>query len=347
MCDIYIDDFFCFCRWEMLPVVRRVVLGCLDLCGFTYKPEKVADSFDDGLLPLLGLRLNFSKGVPDLSVDPARVAALSADISCILRADALSPGDASKLCGKLAFAFSSVADRRLNPLLRPIYERVYAPGRGCGLTPSMRLSLRSVLSVLGKLPPRSLTSYKPSFRIYTDASFARGRGIIAAVLIDARAGVVHDWGRGSLSCWFCKVRAEDLPESVRAFPINFLELITPVVALRIWKATLAGAQVAFYVDNTAAEHTLLNMNSKKPHFALPTFQFWAELTSAGIDAWVDRVATDCNIADWPTRNNLRGRLHDFWNFSGVAQVFPSQYGIAEILSLADPLINSFMETPDA
>ena len=74
-------------------------------------------------------------------------------------------------------------DRRFNPVLRPLINRVYVGKYTDVLSRSLKTSLMAVRDLLPDLPVRSLERATAQEIFITDASFKSGRGVIAGVRI--------------------------------------------------------------------------------------------------------------------------------------------------------------------
>ena len=142
---IYVDD----CFW----IVPDVVVGSETaddwiaglfkevvehLMGWSLDPAKTETGRE---LPLLGIQVSMVDGAALWSVDGEKASIWSQQIEEVLRTGVLSPGQASKLCGRLAFLNSKIFNRLGRSLIRPLIWRQTQADGTCRLTKRLRRSL--------------------------------------------------------------------------------------------------------------------------------------------------------------------------------------------------------------
>ena len=59
------------------------------------------------------------------------------------------------------------------------------------------------------------------------------------------------------------------------------------------------------IDSEAVEAALVKGYSSKEDLCLLISKFWDEVFDLKVRVFIDRVSTDSNPADWPSRNDLR------------------------------------------
>ena len=64
---------------------------------------------------------------------------------------------------------------------------------------------------------------------------------------------------------------------------------------------LTGSELDLYCDNTAQEGALVKGSSRAWDLAVVAGHFWQMAAKVDCDVWVDRVPTDFNVSDYPTR----------------------------------------------
>ena len=77
------------------------------------------------------------------------------------------------------------------------------------------------------------------------------------------------------------------------FPVN--------IAQELWEEHLSGRRVIWFVDNDAARHALIKGGSPSGPSAVLAEAFWDDEDKLGSFSWVERVPTQCNPADGPSR----------------------------------------------
>lgn len=320
----HIDDHSIFApRGLGLPATSAA--GTLwDALGVDYKAHKLFSSEDEGrddTLPLLGLEFDL-RGRPLTRISDGRVAKIRAVIMDTLTKNRLSPGDGSKLLGELSHAFCSVADRRFNPILRPLVEFVFskiATNNRVGLSKRLKSCFLVCRSAIQTLPYRSLDRPGVSYALL----WRKGRGCVAGVL----------WNPSSkkFKGWYRLVNKDELYSPVVRSPINFLEGIAAVTNARFFSSEVGLSDCIFAIDNSAAEDLLLNMSSGKPHLAGLAYEFWSSVCGFQKTPWVTRVPTELNIADWLTHIDLRELVTKFFNFDGIVELRGGEVGVSSLL----------------
>eukprot|EP00392_Amoebophrya_sp_AT5.2_P007848 g7867.t1 len=216
-----------------------------------------------------------------------------------------------------------------------------------GFAPKLEKCLRNILALLDQDIRKTSKFEDPhadNVMIYTDASWAHGSGWLAVVVVFCIDGkfVVRR----------TRVKAADIIKTKRSSPINFLELVTTILAIAELRAELASSFFRISVDNEAARSALLNQNAPSTEMATGAVYFWSFASSRQLTPWVDRVPSGFNIADVPTRpellqfvqSNFPGVLDDVAEFSSsTMQLLPhvltlsrsELFGVVEGINLED------------
>ena len=79
------------------------------------------------------------------------------------------------------------------------------------------------------------------------------------------------------------------------------ELAAVLVALRVMRDELRGRDVVFFVDAEAVEAALVKGTSSASDLSSLIDDIWRSAVEAGVAIYFDRVPTDSNIADQPSR----------------------------------------------
>lgn len=286
--SVFIDDFHTFVPKGLGEKAATFITSVFDAVGLPWKSHKRKWGSN---ICLLGLDF-LLKGRPSACISVERVEKVMEFTRGIVDRGRLSSKEASQLYGRVCFCFTSVSDRRLLPFLKSVLGRVYG-GPETRLTFALRDALGAILRILPALPPRVLRNPSPSYVLWTDAAFSKGRGVMAGVLRSVLGGGMRYWRR--------KVYRDELDDSVKSYPINFLEAVAACVSLLVWRGILSGRRFDIRIDNTAAEIVLLNQYSNKRHMGAVTECFWTEATCNSMMPWLRRVESAKNIGDLPTR----------------------------------------------
>ncbi|CAD7961049.1 unnamed protein product [Amoebophrya sp. A25] len=194
----------------------------------------------------------------------------------------------------------------MHPLLRPLVIRMFSSYGDRKLNKVLRICLQTCRELVCSLPPRVLFAAPVRFLLYTDASWQRGRsGTMAGVLVDLFAPLVEGipFGRKFLF-WRFRVTKDMIHSKYNLHPINFLEAVAPLVSVYLWGEKFVHTKLICFIDNNSAKGTLNRMNSGKCHLALVAYFFWKFCTEKRISCLVDRVKSEDNISDLPTREDL-------------------------------------------
>jgi len=129
---------------------KRVVT---DLLGWDLDPDKA----DVGsCVVVLGVEITLDGEDSFWRLSPMKRQRWIDDLKTVLADDKLTPGHASKLCGRLAFLNSCVFNKTLRALLRPLVWRQSCVRRVVTLTPRLRFALKWFLAVLDQACSRRI-----------------------------------------------------------------------------------------------------------------------------------------------------------------------------------------------
>lgn len=91
-----------------------------------------------------------------------------------------------------------------------------------------------------------------------------------------------------------------------------IELLAPVLALRTFRDRLNGADVIILIDSEVVEAALVKGYSSKEDVCSLISIFWDLALELSARIFIDRVSTDANPADWPSRNDLKRGQEAGW-----------------------------------
>ena len=193
----YVDDVFWAATKAILPngwnqaqwvadVFNEVVCQML---GWELDPGKSSVSPE---ITLLGLDVAVQSWTVHWRLGDAKRKQWCTEIQGILQSECLSPGEASKLCGKLNFLNSKMFNHLGRALLRPFIWRQRQARGPATVTKRMRHALQWFLGVLALGLCRSVSLLplpsRPAMLLYSDAE---GNGRVGAVAIsDGGAAVL-------------------------------------------------------------------------------------------------------------------------------------------------------------
>ena len=257
---------------------------------------------------ILGVTYNLEAMV--LEIKPDRRTDLIDELDEILAANVLEPGNAGKLKGKLMFGASQLWGKIGRAFLRVVSERQYARFPNSDkftLDPPLREALKQWRKLISSGPPRQI-EYRVDKRadvvIFTDGftpdprSGERAPDRIGAVLFDRRLLEPRQFTavvpRQVKECW--------LERKTQIVPV---EMVAPIVALATFADRMHGIDLLLFIDSEAVEGSLIKGYSSKEDLCKLISVFWDLVFEFQINVFIDRVATDANPADWPSRGDLK------------------------------------------
>ena len=272
---------------------------------------------------VLGVTYNLVDMV--LEIKAERKTELIGEMEAIVENDLLDPGSAGKLKGKLMFGASQLWGKVGRAFLRVISERQYArhpPDGSFSLGIPLKKALEQWMFLVKEGPPRSIDLSVPKFSevvFFTDGFSPDPRfsekkpDRIGAVMIDRRLTCPVQFTAVVPQ----KVKAQWLDRKTQIVPV---EMLAPIIALSTFESRLVGCDVLLFVDSEAVEAALVKGYSSKSDLCDLIKIFWDLVFKLRIRVFIDRVATDANPADWPSRNDLETGSKAGWR--SVRPIWP-------------------------
>ena len=255
---------------------------------------------------ILGVTYELEKMV--LLIKESRKSELLEEIDRILETNVLDPGSAGKLKGKLMFGASQLWGKLGRAFLRSISERQYArtSNDSFALDEALRRSLRHWKGLIKDGPPRPIdlrSSKLSDVVIFTDGFTPDPRKNeklaerVGAVIFDRRMLSPLQFSeivpKHVIKRW--------IPRKTQIVPV---EMVAPILALETFKDRLVGTDVIVLIDSEAVEAALIKGYSSKEDLCDLISVFWDLVFEVRARVFIDRIATDANPADWPSRGNL-------------------------------------------
>ena len=244
----------------------------------------------------LGSQLSIGEGAVTWSLCEAKKEAWLFQLNEALASDQLSPGDASKLHGRLNFACQKVFGKVGRAAMRPICHRQTQQGVS-RLGPALRSALVWWRRFLSSAPcatirQRDRLACEPEYVLFTDAEGTGGVGAFLA---------------GHSSCAFI---ADRLPSALwaklkkRRTQINVLELCACWLALHTFAERLRGCKILMLIDNTCALHMAIKGGSKCSDANELLHSMWLIIATHSMHIRFEYVESKKNMADGPSRGSL-------------------------------------------
>ena len=263
----------------------------------------------------LGVTYNLDDWILEIKAD--RKTELVEELQAILDSGTLDPGHAGKLKGKLMFGASQLWGKTGRAFLKTISERQYARvsvNDRFSLDRPLQESLKQWLILIREGPPRTIdfcADKRADAVLFTDGFSPDPREVdvkpdrIGAVLFDRRS---------MDPLQFTEVVPQRLKETwlVRKAQIIPVEMIAPIVSLTTFADRLRFSDLLLFVDSEVVESALIKGYSSREDLCLLISVFWDLVRELQIRVFIDRVATDANPADAPSRDDLMRGEHVGW-----------------------------------
>ena len=246
-----------------------------------------------------------------LKVKASRKVEINEEIDSILSSNTLEPGRAGKLKGKLGFASSQLWGKIGRAFFLAIserqYIRYYDPTVHSVLGPALELALKQWRKLIAAGPPRKIepASRAPADVVLFTDGFApdprkneTGQPAVGATMFSRECAVPAQ---------FYEVVTKVVIDSwlPRKTQICMVELVGAVVAMETFRDYLKDKSVILLVDAEAVEGALVKGYSAREDICELIGKFWDLALELNCSIYIDRVPTDANCADGPSRNKLQ------------------------------------------
>ena len=239
-----------------------------------------------------------------LKIKPARKEELLEEIHSILQTGLLPPGQAGKLRGKLMFGSSQLWGKIGRAFLRSLSERQYSKFPRSDVNAPLKLSLEHWKLLIEDGPPRKIETAerrKSDFVIFTDGSYPDQKSSLTEPWI---GGVLFRKGRRPVQ-FGCSV-SQDLIDKwlPRKSQIAMVEMFATVVALATFAPWIKDSWSLLFVDSEPVQGALVKGYSAKEDLCELVGVFWRLALEIQVNLYIDRVPTDSNPSDPPSRDQL-------------------------------------------
>ena len=302
--SFYYDDKFCFEPYRAI-LSSLMAATCLHVwVGAIFNMNKLALT---DMPKILGVLYDLANSVVTITDD--RRASLLQTIEEIFASDRLGPGLAGKLKGRLSFASTQRWGKIGRSFLRALSERQYSSDNSQDLTPPISLCLREWARLITTGRPRPIASIanKPAdVVIFTDGFFPNpDRNEFGEARV---GGVMFDRCRSHPMTFTLVIKESMMAHWLpRKTQISMVEMFAPILAIEFLGEAIRGKAVLFFVDSEPVEGALVKGYSARDDICELTSVFWQLVSDLDIDSYIDRVSTDANIADGPSRDDP-----EFW-----------------------------------
>ena len=99
------------------------------------------------------------------------------------------------------------------------------------------------------------------------------------------------------------------------------DVIAAVLALETFKDRLVGADIILLIDSEAVQGALIKGYSSREDLCELISVFWNLALELKARVFIDRISTDANPADWPSRDRLH--IGEAVGWRSVPPIWPS------------------------
>ena len=230
-------------------------------------------------------------------VDAQKAAHWKGPLLDALATGRMDPGTSSKVAGRLSFAVTVAADRCGRAFIRPFHAQAHDPMQANRTSVLMKHACVWFLHYLEERPclVREPGGRRQSAVLWTDAA-GDPPALGAVLFVDNK---FFFW-QTAAPAWLLKqfIRRSDSY-------IGLLEQMAVNAAVATFSGQLQGRRVFSFVDNNGVLYAILRGSSKSPEANLMQGALWLCLAKLRVAAHFFRVESVANVADGPSRGDLR------------------------------------------
>ena len=251
-----------------------------------------------------------------LKVSDSRREDLLTEIEGVLGSRKLLPAHASKLGGKLRFGASHFWGKVGRAFLRPLSERQYSRIHRDDVNEAIRTALLQWCRILRDGRPRSLDSEEGQdveAVVFTDGFTPDARkpdeateeprigGVLFSKELERPVVFTREVEEAIIEAW--------LP---RKNQIALIELFAVIVAVETFKPLITAKRLLIMIDSESALGWLVKGYSALEDICDLVGVFWQAVDESRTLVYLDRIPTDSNPADAPSRNRMGTAIELGW-----------------------------------
>ena len=317
MTTVYYDDFPMLESQPVCEATAKAVGALLDLLGWRHATTGPKATPFSTTFSVLGAEFdlaNLGRGEFKISNKPGRVEKLISSLDRIRDQGTLDKHEAASLHGALNFATGFFLGKQLRHVARFMLQ-FSAMSTQEGVT-----DLCSYLaSLLQQSKPRSVycSPPEPPCLVFSDAAWENEQAGAGGLFYDPRTRECEVFQctvpKSCISQWLGEVGSQIISQ---------LELFTALMARCHYRDRLIGRRALFFVDNEAARFGLIKASSPSVTMLHLISLFHEEDLDSHSYWWVERVQSDANPADAPSRGIVADSLSRF-GASQAIEISPS------------------------
>ena len=295
----YFDDYPVFSTEGTASSTDSFVGEVLDLLGWDFAREGSKGVNFSSTFNVLGVQMDVSclhQGTVVLANKVERIEKLLSKLKRVEESGSVSVHEAQVLLGWFNFASGFYAGKPFKLMMRTL-TRVIAHDYPSPRT--LKTVCQHAMMLLQAASPRLINCVQdlsPVVHVWTDGSWENGTAGVGAVVLDMSTGRGRVF-QGTVPEVLTAKWVKDVGSQI----ICEVELFALIAVRSHLQNMLHGRKTIYWMDNDAARATVIKGSSKS------TAMFSLALILAEVDnasptlAWIERVPSYSNVADWPSR----------------------------------------------
>ena len=296
----FYDDYILASPAELTESSKHSMEMIFLLLGWDYaKDGKKSTEFGetcDALGVCFDLSLSSERKMRVFNTESRR-ASLLEQLSQATQRGSVTRHDAMSLRGRLQFADSCLHGRAGSLALKRLAEHAY--GHSSKLSDELVASLTLMRGRLEVNRPRDINpDPEKVWYVFSDASYEpeSATGGVGAVLYN-QSGELEAWFGSQLDALICKRFGAGEKETI----IYELEFLAVVIAAKLWDSFLTEQLQVFFCDNEGVRYSLIRGAASGCVGEHLLKLFLEKESEKNYYPWFARVASETNIADFPSR----------------------------------------------
>ncbi len=281
------------------------------LLGWSFAEAQPKAVGSDAMCKALGVNIDVSlmhQGRVLIDNTDARKRELGDVIDRTVSARKLSSADALKLRGRMQFTAGQLFGRVAKTCLARVTNHAYRSGSN-DIPDSLVSSLVLFKRFLLAQKPRTVTAaMSQTWVVFTDASFEQSSD---GTDVAGFGGVLVSPHGRPVSFFSFELSGDNfkyLNPTGKKTAIFQCEFFVVLVALKAWGERLSSRQVVFYVDNDGVRDVPISCNTADPVGSVLLMNALELEGALAISSWFTRVPSKSNIADSPSRGEIKDLL---------------------------------------
>lgn len=302
----YVDDFMGVEREDLIQSSFENIIWLHEILGVLLKEKK---SIPPCLsTDILGLPVSINNDTKIVLVIPSleRRTQGIAMLTDIISEKRLSKAVARKVGGKLSFLSGAIWGR-LGRVAMYVLWQYTKYNKNPIVSIGDLIYFKFLLEIVATAPPREI-EMQPNVDerviMWLDGAWANDRGGVGGIVV-----LVNKFGETLKRFYFAEEVSKEIRESwqtQRRKQFNTqAEILACVMAIETFADIVFGKYLVIYEDNTGAQFNCLRGCARVPESAKLVATFWSLCSKYRAIPWFERVRTDANPGDNPSRFELK------------------------------------------